>query len=124
MEANAQRMYRNAKEQNNKMDRNAQRMYEMRDDMQTQRGEIQSMGLNLQASLEEVKCEMRTMDWKMAPARGGTTMSGGSVTVVRTAMETGKVAGMSDAVIIGVEAAKLEQGMTEIVTGHKGRRSI
>ena len=72
-----------------KMDRNAQRMDEMRDDMQTQRGEKQSMVVNLQASLEEMKD--RIADWKMAPARGESTESGGSATVVRTAVETGEV---------------------------------
>ena len=112
MEANAQRMDRNAKEQNNKMDRNAQRMYEMRDDMQTQREEMQSIGLNLQAGLEDLKGKMT--DWKMAPAHGETTESGGSAMVVQTAMETGKVEMTSDVTIIGGETGKLGQGMIEI----------
>ena len=107
-----------------RMDANTQTMeanaQEMKGNMQTME---ERMGCNMQmlkagqeeikAELVKVKCEMQTMDWKMAPARGGVTESRGSATAVRTAMETGKVEGMSDAVIIKGEMCKLGQGIDD-----------
>ena len=121
MDANMQAQRSDMQRMESRMDANAQKMKEDLQDLQTQMtGEMQSMGFNLQVSLEEVKGEMRAMNRKMAPARGGTTESGWSVMAVRTAMEMGKVEGTSDAVIIGGETGKLEQGVTEIVTGTQG----
>ena len=80
---------RNAQAMESKMD-------EMRGDMQTQRGEIQGMGLNLQASMKEV-------EGIMAAPRGGATEPTRSAKCVRPAMETGEVGMMSDATIIDGE---------------------
>ena len=48
--------------------------------MQEMKGEMQNMGLNLQAGEEAIRViargEMRAMGEKMAPARGGMTESG------------------------------------------------
>ena len=81
MKANRQdmnEMKTDAKRMGNKMDMSVQNL------KKEIKGEKQSMGLNPQAGLEEVKGKMA--DWKMMPARGETTESGGSATVVRTAM--------------------------------------
>ena len=69
--------------------------------MRTQRGEMQSMGLSLQAGVRGI----------MAPARGGATKPTRSVECDRPAMETGKVEGTSDATTIIGESNKL---------GHEG----
>ena len=59
------------------------------------RGEIQSMGMNLQTGQEAIRAiargEMRAMGEKMVPARGGTTKPRGSAKSVRPALETGEV---------------------------------
>ena len=97
MKANRQdmnEMKTDAKRMGNKMDMSVQNLKkEIKGEMESMknemRGEMQSMGLNLQAGLEELKSKMA--NWKMAPARGETTESGGSATVVRTAVEAGEV---------------------------------
>jgi len=69
-----------------KMDANMHTMENrLRDDMQTQRGEMQSMGLGLQTGLDGMKSIMA------APHGSDTEPTRGSVECVRTAMETGKV---------------------------------
>ena len=89
-------------------------MQTLRGDMRTQRGEMQCMGLSLQAGLGEVREEMRAMDWKMAPARGGMIESRGSVEVCQSAMETGEVGMTSDATIIdGETETNKHEGTTE-----------
>ena len=99
-------------EMNNKMDANAhdkQRMngnmeQALRGDMRTQRGEMQSMGLSLQAGVRGI----------MAPARGGTTEPRGNVECVRPTMETGEVGTMSDATTIDGETCRTRHdGTTE-----------
>ena len=105
----------NREEMKNEMKENAQRMESMENQI---RGEMQSMGLNLQAGQEAIRAitrgEMRAMGEKMAPARGGTTESGGSVAAVGSAMETGEVEGTSDATTIRGEINKLgHEGTTE-----------
>ena len=69
---------------------------------------MQSMGLNLQAGMKEV-------EGIMAAPRGGTTAPRGSAKCVRPAIETGKVEGTSDVVIIRGKTGKFEEGMTEMV---------
>ena len=65
---------------------NAQRMENKMDaNMQTLRGEMQSMGLGLQTGLDGMKSIMA------APHGSDTEPTRGSVECVRTAMETGKV---------------------------------
>ena len=106
--------------------------------MQEMKGEMQNMGISLQAQMKagqeemkaelaKVKGEMQTMNWKMAvrisTPNGETTESRGSVDVVQTAMTTGEVDTTSDDAIIKGETHKLEQGMTEINKGHAGFRN-
>ena len=91
-------------------------MQTLRGDMQTQRGEMQSMGLNLQAGQKAIRAiargEMRTMDYKMAAPRGGTSEPWGSVTAVWPAMDTGKV-GTSDVIIVGETCRVRHEETTE-----------
>ena len=95
MDANMQDLY-------SKMDASAQ---SIRSDMQTLRGEMQSMGLGQQTSLDGMKGIMavardktRTTEHKMA-APHGRTNEPRSVEICRPAMETGEV-GTRDAVTI------------------------
>ena len=67
------------------------------------------MDANMQAwreGMRALRSDMKNMGRSFANGtstlRRGTTESGGSAMAVRTAMETGKVEGMSDAVIITV----------------------
>ena len=95
----------------NKMDANAQRLDEMRGDMRIQRGEMQNMGLNLQAGQEAMRASMKEVKGKMAnemaPARGGTIEPTGSTNCVRPTMETGGVGMTRDATTIIGETKKL-----------------
>ena len=87
----------------NKMDAN----------MQTLRGEMQSMGLNLQAGQEAMRTGVRGI---MAAPRGrATEPTRGSANCVRPAMETGKVEGTSDVTIDGeTETCRVRhEGTTE-----------
>ena len=52
-----------------------------------------------------MQASMRAMDWKMAPARGGTIESRGSMEVCQSAMETGEVE---------VKGTRELKGMTEL----------
>ena len=75
--------------------------------MQEMRGEMQSMGLNLRASMKEVK-------GIMAAPRGGTTEPRGSAECVRSTMEMGEVGMTSDAMIIdGETETNKHEGTTE-----------
>ena len=91
MDANAHKMDEMKGNMESRMDAN---MQALRGDMGTQRGEMQSMGLSLQASLDGMK-------GIMAAARGGATEpTRGSANCVRPAMETGEVGTTSDATTI------------------------
>jgi len=103
------RMDANMQQMENKMDANMQAMKRKMDasaqsmerKMDEGRGEMQCMGLNLQAGIKGI----------MAPARGETTESRRSMEVCRPAMETGKAGTTRDATIIDGETC----GM-----GHEG----
>ena len=72
------------KEINNKMDTNANKMEEMR-------GEMQQMGRGLQAGIEAILCdETRTAGEIMATPRVGTNELGLSATAVRPAVAAGE----------------------------------
>ena len=85
------------------MDANAHKMDEIKGDLRTQRGEMQSMGLNLQAGTRGI----------MAAPRGGATEPTRSVQCVRPAMEAGKVEGTSDVIIDGETCKLRHEGTTE-----------
>ena len=119
MDENVCRMDANTQELQNKMDANACDMQALRGDMRTQRGEMQCMGLSLQAGQEAIRAiargEMRTMDCKMAAPRGGATEpTRGSANCIRPAMETGEVRTTSDATTIDGETCRTRhEGTTE-----------
>ena len=102
----------------NKMDANAQRLDEMRGDMRIQRGEMQNMGLNLQAGQEAMRASMKEVKGKMADeigtVRGGMTEPRGRAECVQPAMETGEFGTTSDATtIIGETCGVRHEGTTE-----------
>ena len=105
MDENARRMDANTQTVQNmesRMDPNTQAL---KGDMQTQRGEMQSMGLSLQASMKGI----------MAAPRGGPTEPTRSVQCVWPVMETGKVGTTSDVLIDGeTETCRVRhEGTTE-----------
>ena len=127
MEANARdmrsrndKMDANTQDLRNKMDESARdmdaNMEALMGNMQTQRGEMQTMGLSLQSGQKAITAiargEMRTMDYKMAAPRGGTSEPWGSVTAVWPAMDTGKV-GTSDVIIVGETCRVRHEETTE-----------
>ena len=110
----------------NRMDANARRtdanIQDLDRKMDEGMGEMQCMGLSLQAGqeamrvdLDEVKGEMRTMDCIMvAPCGGATKPTRGSVECVRPAMEMGEVGMTSDATTIDGEMCRTRhEGTTE-----------
>ena len=106
------KMKENAQRMENKMDANAQAL---RGDMQTQRGEMQSMGLNLQVGQEAMRTGVRGI--MVAPC-GGATEPTRSVQCVWPAMDTGEVRETSDAItVIGeTETCRVRhEGMMEKV---------
>ena len=82
---------------------------------------MQSMGLNLQVGEEAMRAELEEVKRKMVPVREEVTESRGSMKVVWTAMETGKVEVTSDATVIKGETCKLGQGMMEIIKEMKSQ---
>ena len=91
------------------MDANAHKMDEIKGDLRTQRGEMQSMGLNLQAGTRGI----------MAAPRGGATEPTRSVQCVRPAMEAGKVEGTSDVIIDGETCRTRHDEVTEELNEEK-----
>jgi len=102
-EALMNNMDTNTRESNAKMDTNARESNDRMDaNMQTLRGEMQDMGLNLQAGQKAVSMgirgimaiargETRTVEHKMAVPRVGANELGGSVDCVGRPMETSEV---------------------------------
>ena len=87
--------------------------------MQTQRGEMQSMGLSLQASFYKVKGKMAE---EIGTVRGEMTELRGSVKGVWSAMEAGKEDVTEKIMTVGREVDKLEQGMKEVKKGQGQRK--
>jgi len=97
MDTNAQEMNANMQAMKENINENACKMNDKMDEnMQTLRGEMQSMGLNLQAGQKAIvaiaRRETRTTEHKMAAPRGrDTEPAKGSVDCVGPRMETGEV---------------------------------
>ena len=115
MRGDMQAMKSDVRTTNDKMDASAQNLKnEIKASAQNIRGDIQVMNDRMDAGMQAWREDRRAMDWKMAPARGETTESRGSVEVVRPAMETGEVGMTRDATTIDVETCKTRhKGATE-----------